>query len=221
VPDVAAFDFDGTLTDGGSVYGFLTAVGGRRAVATATAGLSPRLAHGAVVGGTAADLAKEQLFERVLAGADSARVEEVAARFARHHLGRHLRSDVRARFDWHRHRGDRVVIVSASPDLYVREAGGVLGAHQVIATRLAVDDQGVLTGRYDGANCRGEEKLRRLLQWIDAEGAGADVLWAYGNSRGDLRMLDAAAVGVNVGRLGGWGRLRRFPGLGATAPGTP
>ena len=28
--DVAAFDFDGTLTDGGSVFGFLAAVVGRR-----------------------------------------------------------------------------------------------------------------------------------------------------------------------------------------------
>ena len=30
--DVAAFDFDGTLTNGGSVFEFLTAVAGRPAV---------------------------------------------------------------------------------------------------------------------------------------------------------------------------------------------
>ena len=33
MPDIAAFDFDGTLTDGGSVFTFLSAVAGRRAVA--------------------------------------------------------------------------------------------------------------------------------------------------------------------------------------------
>jgi phosphoserine phosphatase len=43
-------------------------------------------------------------------------------------------------------------------------------------------------------------------------------LWAYGNSRGDLRMLRAADTGVNVGKLGALGRLRDFPGLEDTGP---
>ena len=53
--DVAAFDFDGTLTDGGSVFDFLAAVAGRKTVLRATAGLAPRLAHAALTGGTVAD----------------------------------------------------------------------------------------------------------------------------------------------------------------------
>jgi phosphatidylglycerophosphatase C len=219
VTDVAAFDFDGTLTEGGSVLDFLIAVCGTARVVAATAALAPRLAHGAVAGGTAADGTKEELFERVLAGQDAARVEEVSERFARHHLSRHLRPDVRARFDGHRARGDRVVIVSASPEVYVRVAGQLLGADGVVATRLAVDDHGTLTGRYEGANCRGEEKLRRLRAWMDEDGVVPDRLWAYGNSRGDLRMLGAADVGVNVGRLGRLGRLRAYGGLdGAPLP---
>ncbi len=111
--------------------------------------------------------------------------------------------------------------MSASPELYVGKAGDVLGADGVVATRLAVVD-GLLTGRYDGANCRGEEKLRRLREWVDHTDAGPGPLWAYGNSRGDLRMLRAADVGVNVGRLGRLGRLRAFPGLeGSRAGGSP
>jgi phosphatidylglycerophosphatase C len=218
VPDVAAFDFDGTLTEGGSVLDFLTALRGRRTVLVAVAALAPRLAHGALAGGTVADETKEQLFERMLAGLEAARVEQVSDRFARNHLARHLRPEVRERFDWHQKRGDRVVIVSASPEVYVRVAGQLLGADGVVATRLAVDDEGALTGRYDGANCRGREKLRRLRSWMDDVGAVPDRLWAYGNSRGDLRLLDAADVGVNVGRLGRFGRLRAYPGLGTTPP---
>ena len=217
--DVAAFDFDGTLTDGGSVLDFLVALRGLRTVATATAVLAPRLAHGALAGGTAADETKELLFHRTLGGVASSRVEEVSDTFARHHLSRHLRADVRGRLVWHLDRGDRVVIVSASPEVYVRVAGMLLGAHGVVATRLAVDGRGVLTGRYEGANCRGEEKLRRLRAWMEGTGAEPDRLWAYGNSRGDLRMLEAADVGVNAGRLGRFGRLRDFPGLGDTPPG--
>ena len=39
------------------------------------------------------------------------------------------------------------------------------------------------------------------------------MLWAYGNSRGDLRLLNAADHGVDAGRLGPLGRLRHFPRL--------
>ena len=216
--DVAAFDFDGTLTEGGSVLEFLMSLRGRRAVLLATAALAPRLAHGALVGGAPADQAKQRLFVRTLAGQPLTRVREVSDRFAGHHLGRHLRREVQERFDWHRRRGDRVVIVSASPEVYVRVAGELLGADGVVATRLAVDDYGVLTGHYQGANCRGEEKLRRLREWIGESGPDPGRLWAYGNSRGDLRMLHAADVGFNVGRLGRFGRLHSFPGLGAGPP---
>ena len=211
--DLAAFDFDGTLTRGGSVFTFLRAMTSAGTVLAATVPLAPRLAHAALAGGTVADEAKERLFERILADITLERAEEVALAFAHDHLASHLRPDVRARFDWHRERLDRVVIVSASPELYVRVAGEQLGADAVIATRLAVTDHGTLTGGYDGANCRGEEKLRRLRAWVGASGCEPNRLWAYGNSRGDLRMLQAADVGVNVGRLGPFGRLRSFPGL--------
>jgi phosphatidylglycerophosphatase C len=208
-PGVAAFDFDGTLTDGGSVFKFLSAVVGAGTAYRAAASLSPRLAHAALVGGSVADTTKESLFERTLAGVRVERLEEVAADFAPAHLERHLRPEVQKRLDWHRGRGDRVVVVSASLDVYVRIAGTLLGADGVVATRLA-DEDGVVTGHYEGANCRGEEKVRRLRSWVEHSQGPSGPLWAYGNSRGDLKMLRAADIGVNVGRLGRIGRLREY-----------
>src|SRR3954464_11542908 len=38
--------------------------------------------------------------------------------------------------------------------------------------------------RLDGANCRGEEKARRLSAWLAAEGLTSADLWAYGDSSG-------------------------------------
>jgi phosphoserine phosphatase len=100
----------------------------------------------------------------------------------------------------------------------VGAAGDWLGADGVIATRLEVGEHGRLTGHYDGHNCRGEEKLRRLRLWVDESGTAPGKMWAYGNSRGDLRMLRAADIGVNVGRLGRLGRLGSFRPLGTTPP---
>ena len=215
---VAAFDFDGTLTSGGSVLPFLVSLRGAWPVLRAVAALSPKLLRSALVGGTAADDTKEQLFTRLLGGLPIELVNDRAATFAEQHLAHHLRQDARLRLQWHQRQGHHVVIVSASPECYVRRAGEVLGVDGVLATRLAVGGGGLLTGGYEGKNCRGAEKYARLVVHLRAHGllGGGDdqpELWAYGNSRGDLRLLRAADHGVDAGLLGPLGRLRRFPRL--------
>jgi len=231
---VAAFDFDGTLTRGGSVWKFLTTMVGYHTVLSAGIALLPKLVRAALAGGTAADTAKEALFVRTLAGR---RVDDVAGRavtFGLSHYRHRSRTKLRARLDWHRRQGHRVVLVSASPEYYVRAVGDELGVDGVVATRLEVDGQGVLTGRFEGGNCRGARKLAGLRRWMEEQqveassapgpvGEGAHdaagdtpgpYLWAYGNSAGDLEMLEAADVGVDAGRLGRFGKLRRFRRLG-------
>jgi HAD superfamily hydrolase (TIGR01490 family) len=218
-PTVAAFDFDGTLTDGGSMFPFLVSVRGLIPVLRALLALSPGLVHAAVVGGTTADHVKEKLFTRLLAGMPAEELNRRAAVFAQQHLRRHLRDDLRRRLEWHRDQGHYTVIVSASPECYVSPAGSELGVDGVVATRLAVGGGGLLTGGYEGKNCRGSEKYARLVGHLRAVGPAPassgeqPILWAYGNSRGDLRLLEAADHGVDVGRLGRFGRLRRFPRL--------
>ncbi len=77
---VAAFDFDGTLTRGGSVWKFLVFVAGRARVVAAGLLDLPKLVAAAVVGGTANDVAKEALFSRLLAGRDDDRCLEAGGR---------------------------------------------------------------------------------------------------------------------------------------------
>ncbi len=218
---VAAFDFDGTLTRGGSVWKFLTAMCGRDAVVSAGIALFPQLLRAALFGGEAADTAKEALFVRTLAGRAAPEISARAAVFGVAHYRRRSRTRVRARLDWHRRQGHHVVVVSASPEYYVGAAANELGVEGVVATRLEIDGDGKLTGRFEGGNCRGPQKLARLEQWMAASlgathvGDGAQpYLWAYGNSAGDLEMLRAADIGVDAGRLGRFGKLRRFRRLG-------
>ena len=215
-PVVAAFDFDGTLARGGSVWAFLAAMAGPGRTALAGLRIVPHLVAAVVIGGRAADEAKEALFRRTLRGMDGTAAAERAAEFGRRHYRRRSRHDVRARLEQHRRLGHRLVIVSASPELYVRAAGEELAVDAVLATRLAVGPDGRLTGGYDGQNCRGAEKLTRLQEWADAHAPGA-LVWAYGNSAGDRRLLAGADVGVDVGRLGRAGKLRAFRRLRDTA----
>ena len=190
---VAAFDLDGTLTEGGSVVRWLSAIAGKSATPGAVLRQSPSLEE----------------------------VAEASRRFADHHLASNLRTDTKARLDWHLAMGHKVVLVSASPELYVVRVGELVGAHGIVATRLAVDQQGHLTGRYEGKNCRGAEKFSRVTSWMRSEGLlgsseQAPVLWAYGNSRGDLRLLRAADHGVSCAKLGLLSRLSQFPSLADT-----
>jgi phosphatidylglycerophosphatase C len=221
-PTVAAFDFDGTLTRGGSVVRFLVRVCGLGPVAAAILLDLPRLARAAVVGGTASDTAKERLFMRLLAGKSTLEVDRIGAEFAEEHLRRHLRGDSRERLEWHRKHGHHVVVVSASPECYVRPAARMLGAEAALATRLASHGE-LLTGRYEGRNCRGAEKYARLVGWLRSEGLAPlqPILWAYGNSRGDRRLLEAADHGVDASRLGRFGRLHRHVRMDQVARAAP
>jgi phosphatidylglycerophosphatase C len=218
---VAAFDLDGTLTQGGSVFRWLAAVSSRRAALAAVLRRAPSLVWAALKSGSQADVSKERLFESLLRGMPLGEVAAESRGFAEHHLAAKLRTDTKARLDWHLAMGHRVVIVSASPELYVARVAELVGAHGVVATRLAVDQQGRLTGRYEGKNCRGTEKFSRVTSWMRSEGLlgsseQSPVLWAYGNSRGDLRLLRAADHGVSCARLGQLSRLSQFPSLADT-----
>ncbi len=213
-PAVAAFDLDGTLTEGGSVFRWLrTLCGAPRTYRTAVLLAGPLLL-GALRSGIAADRAKERLFRRLLAGRDLSEARDASRAFALDLLAERGRARTLARLSWHRERGDDVVVVSASPELYVEVVAEQLGAQGALGTRLAVDPLGRLTGGYLGRNCRGAEKLRRLEEWIDQRGYDEPpTIYAYGNSRGDRRLLRRATHAFDVGHLGPVGALRGFARL--------
>jgi len=218
-PIVAAFDLDGTLTRGGSVFHWLRYLAGDTAVFQAAASLAIPLTIGAIRSGQWADSAKERLFHLVLAGRPEDVVRERSRLFIIDHLEHEGRPNVLARLHWHVDQGHDVVLVSASPQLYVDVLVEVLGVAGGLGTRLALDPQGNLTGSYLGKNCRGSEKMKRLSQWISSRSfESPPIIYAYGNSRGDRKMLAGADFPFDCGRIGRLGALRNFPRLKANPP---
>jgi len=204
---LAAFDLDGTLTRRDTLMPFLVrALGASRPYRAVLASSLP-LARAAALGGAHRDAAKAAVLGRVLAGVPLARLAEAAESYADHVVAHGLRADVRARVDWHRAEGHELVLVSASPEVYVAPIGSRLGFDAVLATRLEVDTAGVLTGRLLGANCRGPEKVARLRAW---RGDAVVLAYAYGDSAGDREMLRLAETGTDLRR----GRRVRGPNHG-------
>jgi phosphatidylglycerophosphatase C len=86
----------------------------------------------------------------------------------------------------HRAAGDHLVLLSASPDLYVTRIGRLLGFERTLCTELEWRDNR-LDGHLKTQNRRGEEKLR-CLNWLREQYQGLPII-AYGNSASDLDHL--------------------------------
>ena len=88
---------------------------------------------------------------------------------------------------WHSAQGHRLILLSASPELYLREWAERNGFSTVIGTRLETVG-GRVTGRIDGRNCHGAEKVDRLRSELGD--LGDYEIYSYGDSRSDLILLD-------------------------------
>ena len=194
---LAAFDLDGTLTHRDTLLPFLLRAIGHGRTYRAIAACSLPLARAAALGGPHRDRAKVAVLQKTLRGLPLSGLADAAESFADHVVARGLRPDLRTRVDWHREQGHELVLVSASPELYVAPIGRRLGFDAVLATRLEVDADGRLTGRLEGPNCRGPEKVARLRQW---RGDALALTYAYGDSAGDREMLALAAEVVRISR---------------------
>jgi phosphatidylglycerophosphatase C len=84
--------------------------------------------------------------------------------------------------------GDKVIIVSASFEEYLCTWCNSMNL-ELIGTKIIIRD-GIVTGKIDGQNCYGVEKVNRLNQYLDLH--QFNEIYAYGDSQGDLPMLEIA-----------------------------
>jgi HAD superfamily hydrolase (TIGR01490 family) len=185
-PVVAAFDFDGTLTRRDTLLPFLVSALGAPTVVGNALMLAPVLA-GYALGLTGNGVAKEKVFIRCFAGMQIAVLRQKAARFVDHVLPGLIRPEAMRRLEWHKKRGHRCVVISASLELYVLPWARKAGFDDVIATRLETAADGRVSGKLSGENCYGHEKVTRLESLLGAR--NRYTLYAYGDSAGDKELL--------------------------------
>jgi HAD superfamily hydrolase (TIGR01490 family) len=187
VPDVAAFDLYGTLTVRYTILPFVREVVGVKQFMCGLPAVLPSIGA-RVLGRLDATVTKERLFTRYLRGLHIDEVCAAGNRFAHEKLPRMLRAAALERLYWHKAKGHRCFVVTASAELYVMPWAASLGI-EAIGSRLEVDTKGCLTGRHLGQACDGPQKLRRLREVV---GSKPFVLHAYGDSPGDAELLAAA-----------------------------
>src|SRR6202011_2457217 len=104
-------------------------------------------------------------------------------------LHHRLRPAALAVLESHRAAGDHLVLLSASPDLYVPRIGRLLGFERTLCTEIEWRGDR-LVGTLKTANRRGAEKLR-CLTWLRQQYPGLPIV-AYGNTASDLDHMQRA-----------------------------
>jgi HAD superfamily hydrolase (TIGR01490 family) len=188
VNHLVLFDFDGTITKKDSLKEFLFFYHGRLKVILGFFILSPVLAL-FVLKILPNHLAKKILlmyfFEKESIGAFNTKCND----FAIQAIPKILRSDAIKQINQHLSNRETVVVVSASPQNWVKPWCDQMGLH-CIATKLEVSENQKITGNYNGKNCYGQEKVERIKEKFNL--SNFEMVIAYGDSRGDREMLELA-----------------------------
>ena len=185
--DLALFDFDGTLTRSDSFVPFLRFSSSRlRWIAGSTVLLPVSLGYrlGVLRASPVRAIASVVAF----LGRQEASLRRLGADFAATILPQEIRPEMFAKLQWHQARGDRVVVVSASLDVYLQPW---CAAHCVdlLCTSLS-SVRGKLTGTFRGGDCSGEGKVQRIRSTYDL--SAYERIWAYEDTAEDFPMLRLA-----------------------------
>jgi HAD superfamily hydrolase (TIGR01490 family) len=185
--DLALFDFDGTVTMRGTYPGFVRfAIRPRRKV---WAGII----LGPLIVGYRAGLVSDRAIRKAMSsivfrGEQVDRLRHLGERYAAEALSDLMRPLALERMAWHKARGDRIVVVSASLGVYLEPWCATMGL-DVICTQLEAQG-GRVTGRYLRGDCCGEEKARRIKERYALGEYGT--VYGYGDTEDDREMLAMA-----------------------------
>ena len=182
-PWVALFDLDGTLTWRDTLLPFLVGFLGRRPHRALGLWRLP-FALGSYWRDRDRGALKSRVIRMIMGGERRVVIDVWADAFVNNlKPQQRFRPLALAVVEAHRAAGDRLVLMSASPDLYVPLIGRLLGFERTVCTEVQWHGDR-LDGHLKTANRRGEEKLR-CLTWLREQYPALPII-AYGNSASDL-----------------------------------
>jgi HAD superfamily hydrolase (TIGR01490 family) len=187
VPNLALFDFDGTITFKDSFTPFIVYAVEPRRMAIGKVVLSPMIAA-YKLGLVPTSLMRATVVGFGFRGKREPDVRQLGLSYAREKLSAITSPRALERIGWHKGQGDAVVVVSASLDVYLSEWCKEVGV-ELICTELEARG-GILTGRYRHGDCTGKEKARRVRERYDVR--AYEVVYAYGDTKEDEAMLALA-----------------------------
>ncbi len=185
--ELALFDFDGTITYADTFVPFVRLAAGPLRAAALWLPLFPLLLAYRK-GWVPASTVRREVARAALGGRRESGMRALGRSYHREVLRAQVRPEAARRLRWHQRRNHRVVVVSASLDLYLEPWCAEQGV-ELICTRVEARG-GWLTGRYAGGDCSGVEKARRVRGAVDL--GEYRRIYAYGDSSEDEPLLTLA-----------------------------
>jgi phosphatidylglycerophosphatase C len=185
---IVAFDFDGTISDRDSLKDFAAFSLGLAKCSQAYL-LSTLPALRWLCGRQTREEVKTAFLQACWHGASQSDLAAQATRYAQTRLTQLVRPEMLARVKAHQALGHRLILVSASPSIYLKPWALSVGFEAVLATELAFSHN-IFQGKLATPNCWGPEKVVRLGAWLNEP--DFSLTYAYGDSRGDTEMLARA-----------------------------
>lgn len=185
---LALFDFDETLTTADTLPAFLAFIQPAPGFYVKVMQALPAILSWKL-GFTDNQKAKETLMGAFMRGKTLKELEDISARFAREKMPALWRKEAVEKLKWHLESGHEVYVVTASCETWVKAAMSMFPEVKVLGSRLAVH-QGMVSGKLDGENCYGPEKVVRIKAQLSI--STFSEIYAYGDSRGDREMLAMA-----------------------------
>ena len=186
---LALFDFDGTITTRDTFSQFLIYLMSPPRLILESMILGPTyMAY--LLNFISNNTAKGMALKRVLSGYREERLLTLGRDFYEQRCRNLIRPKALNRIQWHKDEGHDVVLVSASVGFWLLPFAEEYGL-DLICTRVK-SDKGICLGELDGLNCFGPEKVRRVQEKYDF--SKYKEVYAYGDTRGDKEMLEAAQI---------------------------
>lgn len=185
---LALFDFDGTISDKDSFLLFMKKASLVRFYFACSRYFPQILLY---LGKKYPDYKlKEAFLTTLFKGRQFESLKEFGHGFADDILPSIIRPGAQKAIDEYLSAGDRVVVVTASPRIFLEPWCKKQGI-EILGTELDVDRFGKVTGKIDGLNCHGQEKVRRIKSVYSLD--EYEQIDAYGDTSGDLPMLSLAS----------------------------
>lgn len=186
--NLALFDFDGTLTHEDTFSKFVFYATPKWRLALGFILLAPILLF-YKSGMLRASVARPIVAFTAYSGRKASVLREIANRYADEYIPSVERADAMEHFAQHRHRGDRIVIVSASLNLYL-QAWCAKHSVEYLCNELSVKGNRI-TGKFSRIDC-GANKAKLIRNSINLK--DYETVYAYGDTVEDEPMLALADV---------------------------
>ncbi len=184
---IAFFDFDGTITTKDTMLELIKFQKGTAAFYSGFLLNSPFLAaYKAKI--ISNQRAKEKVLVYFFKGTPLASFQSACENFATQILPALIRPAALKEIAELKTKGFEIVIVSASAENWIKTWCHQTGVN-LIATKLETIND-TLTGKLDGLNCHGEEKVARITAGYDL--SQYNEIYCYGDTSGDKPMLALA-----------------------------